>query len=130
MPVSGDRPEVMAVRGVRLTLDDVRTLLEAEVLVDGNPDTPVGAIGAADLMSDVLALGTPGMLLLTGLAMPQAIRTAAVADLVGVVFVRNKPVADDVLLLARDAGMPVMRTRLTLFEASGRLYEYGMKARS
>jgi hypothetical protein len=92
------------------------------MLVPGSPEAPVQSIGAADLMSDVLALGTAGMLLLTGLATTQAIRTATVADLVGVVFVRNKPVGEEVLALARDSGVPVMRTHLTLFEAAGRLY--------
>jgi len=112
----------MAVGEAGLTLDDVCRVLDAETLVPGRPEAPVQSIGAADLMSDVLALGTAGMLLLTGLATTQAIRTATVADLVGVVFVRNKPVGEEVLALARDSGVPVMRTHLTLFEAAGRLY--------
>lgn len=122
MPRARDWPTAMAVGGAGLTLDDVCGVLDAETLVPGRPDAPVRAIGAADLMSDVLALGTAGMLLLTGLATTQAVRTAAVADLAGVVFVRNKPVREEVLALARESGVPLMRTRLTLFEAAGRLY--------
>lgn len=115
-------PKAPVVNDPGLTLGVVCTLLEAESLVKADPQTPVRAIGAADLMSDVLALGRPGMLLLTGLATTQAVRTAAVADLAGVVFVRDKPVPEDVLTLARQSGIPLMRTRLTMFEASGRLY--------
>jgi hypothetical protein len=122
MPATDDWPTATPIDAAGLTLGDVAPLLEAEVLVGGDPATPVRAVGAADLMSDVLALGTPGMLLLTGLATAQAVRTAAVADLVGVVFVRNKRVGEELLALARESGVPVMRTRLTLFEASGRLY--------
>jgi len=118
----GEWPKAMTVDDEGLTLGAVCPLLDAESLVTGDPQTRVRAIGAADLMSDVLALGRPGMLLLTGLATAQAVRTAAVADLVGVVFVRDKPVSDDVLALARPSGVPVMRPRLTMFEASGRQY--------
>lgn len=117
-----DWPKAMVVDDPGLTLETVGSLLEAETLVSGDRQTRVRAIGAADLMSDVLALGRPGMLLLTGLTTAQAIRTAAVADLAGVVFVRGKRVADEVLALARQSGVPVMRTRLTMFEAAGRLY--------
>ncbi|HEU4786614.1 MAG TPA: DRTGG domain-containing protein [Gemmatimonadaceae bacterium] len=115
-------PKATAVDDLGLTLGGVTELLDAESLVSGDPKTPVRAIGAADLMSDVLALGRPGMLLLTGLATAQAVRTASVADLAAIVFVRDKPVSDDVLALARESRVPVLRTRLTMFEASGRLY--------
>lgn len=115
-------PAAMPVGDPPLTLREAASLLEAEVLLAGDLDVPVRALGAADLMSDVLALGRPGMLLLTGLVSPQAIRTAAVADCAGVVFVRGKPVPEEVLLVAREAGVPVLRTHLTLFEAAGRLY--------
>jgi hypothetical protein len=122
MQTASDWPRALTLDEAGLTLGGACAVLDAEVLVAGDPATPVRAIGAADLMSDVLALGTPGMLLLTGLATTQAIRTASVADLVAVVFVRNKHVGEDILALAREAAVPVMRTRLTLFEASGRLY--------
>ena len=115
-------PKATAVDDLGLTLGKVTELLDAESLVSGDPRTPVRAIGAADLMSDVLALGRPGMLLLTGLATTQAVRTASVADLAAIVFVRDKPVSDDVLALARESRVPVLRTRMTMFEASGRLY--------
>jgi predicted transcriptional regulator len=105
-----------------LGLDEVRAALEADALVAGPPGVSVQSIGAADLMSDVLAMGSPGMLLLTGLVSTQTVRTAAVADCAGIVFVRDKRVPDEVLALAREAGIPVLGTRFTLFEASGRLY--------
>ena len=105
-----------------MTLADVRELLEAQVIWAGDLSVRVDSVGAADLMSDVLRLSSSGMLLLTGLASVQAIRTAAVADLVGVVFVRGKVPAADVTALAREKGIPIMTTAVTLFEASGRLY--------
>jgi predicted transcriptional regulator len=82
----------------------------------------VRAIGAADLMSDVLAFGRPGMLLLTGLCAPQTVRTAAITDLTALVFVRGKIPTEDVIIMAKQAGLPVLSTSLTMFEAAGRLY--------
>ena len=106
-----------------ITLQEVGSLLEAEVLFGDDLSVRIGEIGAADLMSDVLALSKPGMLLLTGLMNPQVIRTAIVADLCGVVFVRGKKPGDSILSLAREAGIPVLGTSSTMFEAAGRLYE-------
>jgi anti-sigma regulatory factor (Ser/Thr protein kinase) len=105
-----------------MKLADVRRLLSAEVLCGEDLSVRVDRIGAADLMSDVLALSTPGMLLLTGLRSPQVIRTAVVSDLCGVVFVRDKKPTDPILNLARQRKVPVLRTHLTMFEAAGVLY--------
>jgi predicted transcriptional regulator len=52
----------------------------------------------------------------------QAVRTAAIADLAGVVFVRGKRPPADAVTLAMEKDIPVMVTRHTLFEAAGALY--------
>ncbi len=105
-----------------ITLADVRDLLKAEVLCGGDLSQKVESAGAADLMSDVLALSKSGMLLLTGLVSAQVIRTAVVADLCGVVFVRGKKPGNEILALAGEARIPVLSTALTMFEAAGLLY--------
>jgi hypothetical protein len=105
-----------------LTLDHVRELLNAQVLHGSDLSVRVEDVGAADLMSDVLALSKPGMLLLTGLVSTQVIRTAFVVDLCGVVFVRGKKPGEPVLAVAREIGVPVLCTSLTMFEAAGVLY--------
>jgi len=106
-----------------LTLADVRDLLGAEVLNGDDLSVQVQAVGAADLLSDVLALSRAGTLLLTGLVSTQVIRTAIVADLCGVVFVRGKKPGDDILSLARESKIPVLGTRLRMFDAAGLLYK-------
>jgi predicted transcriptional regulator len=105
-----------------LTLAQVGKLLEAEILCGDNLAVRVDEVGAADLMSDVLALGKPGMLLLTGLISSQVIRTAHVSDLCGVVFVRGKKPGKEILELAKKLGIPVLGTKMTLFEAAGLVY--------
>jgi predicted transcriptional regulator len=105
-----------------MTLADVRNVLDAEVLWGPDLEVPVESVGAADMMSDVLALSRPNMLLLTGLVSSQTIRTAVVADLVAVVFVRGKTPGEDLVALARESGIPVLKTAATMFDACGRLY--------
>jgi predicted transcriptional regulator len=105
-----------------ITLADIRDLLNAEVLNGEDLSIRVSAIGAADLLSDVLATSKTGTLLLTGLLSPQVIRTAVVADLCGVVFVRGKKPGEEILSLARESKIPVLGTPFKMFEAAGRLY--------
>jgi predicted transcriptional regulator len=106
-----------------MTIADVREILNAEVLNGGDLSAKVAEVGAADLLSDVLALSKTGSLLLTGLVSMQVIRTAVVADLCGVVFVRGKNPGADILALAKETNIPVLGTSLTMFEAAGRLYK-------
>ena len=105
-----------------ITLAEVRDLLGAEVLNGEDLSITPEAVGAADLLSDVLATSEPGTLLLTGLVSTQVIRTAIVADLCGVVFVRGKRPGEEILSLARESKIPVLGTPLKMFEAAGRLY--------
>jgi len=106
-----------------ITLAEVRDLLGADVFYGEDLTISITEIGAADLLSDVLALSKPGTLLLTGLVSPQVIRTVLVADLCGVVFVRGKKPGDEILSLAKEAKVPVLGTPLRMFEAAGRLYQ-------
>jgi predicted transcriptional regulator len=111
-----------SVKSNSMTLAEVRNLLDAEVLNGEDLSVNVAAFGAADLLSDVLATSKSGTLLLTGLISTQVIRTAVVADLCGVVFVRGKKPGDEILKLAKESKVPVLGTSLKMFEAAGRLY--------
>jgi predicted transcriptional regulator len=105
-----------------LSLGQIRDLLGAEIFYGEDLSVKVEQVGAADLMSDVLNLGKPGMLLLTGLASTQMIRTVAVAGLCGVVLVRGKRPDKSVLALARERKIPLLGAPLTMFETAGLIY--------
>ncbi len=77
-------------------------------------------------MSDLLANFADGGVFLTGLPTVQAVRTAVVSGVGGIVFVRGKAPPDEVLELAKREGLPVLTTRLSMFVACGRLYSSGM----
>jgi predicted transcriptional regulator len=80
----------------------------------------------SDLMSDVLAFLKPSALLLTGLTNPQSIRTAEMADVVAVCYVRGKRPNPETVTLAQEKEIPVLVTGFTMFEACGRLYTQGL----
>jgi predicted transcriptional regulator len=112
----------------KLTLAEVARVLDAEVLSGTAAlETTEVAVGAgADLMSDVLAFINPDALLLTGLANVQSIRTALVADVRALVYVRGKRPDREGVALAEEHGLPLLCTPMTMFEACGRLYGAGL----
>ena len=110
-----------------MKLRDILDTLSARVLVDHqsmDEEIPMG--GAADLMSDVLAFGSEGMVLMTGLTNPQVVRTAEMAGINVVIFVRDKTPPPETLELAEDSGISVLITGYTMYEACGRLYKAGL----
>lgn len=110
----------MKIREIVETLSG-RILLENHTLEE---ELPRG--GAADLMSDVLAFGSEGMVLMTGLTNPQVVRTAEMAGITVIVFVRDKTPPRETIELARDSGMTLITTGYTMYEACGRLYQAGL----
>lgn len=86
---------------------------------------PKGAF-AADLMSDVLASIQPDAVLLTGLCNPQVVRTALIADVKAIIFVRGKNPVIEAIDLATEEDMPIISSPLGLYELSGRLMQAGL----
>ena len=111
-----------------MTLEEVRKILDAEVINGSNLEKIEVQMGCgADLMSDVLAFTKPGALLLTGLTNAQAVRTAYIAGVTAICFVRGKKPTEETVKLARQNDLPLLATTLPMFEACGRLYREGLK---
>jgi predicted transcriptional regulator len=84
-----------------------------------------GAMGA-DLMSDVLSSIQPESVLLTGLCNPQVVRTALIADIKAIVFIRGKNPAQETIDLANEEGIPLVSTAHGLYDACGILFKAGL----
>ena len=82
---------------------------------------------SSDLMSDVLTLDTDNLVLITGLVNLQAIRTAEMADIRAIIFVRNKKATEPMLELAHENGMCILESPYSLFKSSGLLFQAGLK---
>ncbi|MFP3895452.1 MAG: hypothetical protein ACLFV5_01255 [Anaerolineales bacterium] len=78
-------------------------------------------------MSDVLAISHRNALLLTGLTNPQVVRTAEMADIRAVVFVRGKYPPPETIALAEEKGITLLSSVYTMYESCGRLYQAGLR---
>lgn len=81
---------------------------------------------ASDLMSDVLTVTEDGILLITGLATVQTVRTATMADVDTILLVRGKLAPAAMLSLAEENGLVVIESPYSMFRASGVLFGMGL----
>lgn len=110
-----------------MKLREIQMLLEAEIIWgEDYLDTEIDHAGASDLMSDVLAFGKPGLLLITGLSNAQSVRTADIIEAKAILYVRGKKPDKAGVELARSKGIPLLTTRLMMYKACGLLYSRGL----
>ncbi len=110
-----------------MKLQELLKTLDAEMILENHgPEEEIPFGGAADLMSDVLAFGAAGMVLLTGLTNPQVVRTAEMAGINVIVLVRDKKAPPETIELARELGVTLASTGYTMYEACGRLALAGL----
>jgi predicted transcriptional regulator len=110
-----------------VTLEQILAMIDGQV-VSANTDMSIEVDMAcgADLMSDVLAFTHSGTLLLTGLTNPQVVRTAEMAGIKAIVFVRGKLPPVETVRLAESKGIPLLASRYTMYESCGRLHAMGL----
>lgn len=82
---------------------------------------------ASDLMSDVLTLESDNLLLLTGLANLQTIRTSEMSDINKIIFVRRKKATDEMIRLAAENDIILIECDYSMFRSAGILYNAGLK---
>jgi predicted transcriptional regulator len=110
-----------------MQLRKIKEVLQAEIVCGEDfLDQEVRFAGGSDLMSDVLAFGKPGILLLTGLTNSQSVRTASIIDASGIVYVRGKKPDEEGKTLAKEMGIPLLTTKFMMYEACGILYGNGL----
>jgi hypothetical protein len=115
-------------KGAIMNLQDVCNLLNAEILVGGGQmHAELTTAFAADTMSDLLAFGKAGGLLLTRMTSPQVIRTSDIMDIAAIIMIRGKVPSKEVIELADELHVPILATRLPQFEAAGLLYAKGLR---
>ncbi|MFO7574967.1 MAG: hypothetical protein R6W67_07400 [Bacteroidales bacterium] len=107
--------EVAKVSGGRVVISHSNTGVEVEYAF------------ASDLMSDVLTTDIHNLLLITGLANLQTIRTAEMADIFGIVLVRGKKATDEMKRLADEHGIVLVETEWSMFRVCSALASAGLK---
>ena len=113
------------------SLSEIAAWLQAEVLSGEHLlERRVERVHGCDLMSDVLCYSQQDSILLTGLTNEQAVRTAEVAGMSGMVLVRGKRPSPQVVEMARQYQLPLLFTSLSMFDACGVLYARGLRGNS
>jgi len=110
-----------------MILKEIKELLQADVICGGdNLNLEIHFAGGSDLMSDVLAFGKPGILLLTGLTNAQSVRTADIIEAKAIVYVRGKKPDQEGIELAKRKKIPILSTKFMMYKACGMLYSHGL----
>ncbi len=110
---------------------EVARILNAEVIAGhAQMEHEVHCAGASDMHSVTLARGCKEMLLLTGQLTPQTVRTCILSDISSVVVVRSLDLSPEVLELAREKQLILLKTGWTLYETCGKLYAAGLPSLS
>jgi predicted transcriptional regulator len=110
-----------------MKLKDIARIIDAQVVAGAEMlQQEVKMACGSDLMSDVLSFVKSESLLLTGLTNPQVVRTAEMADLKAVCFVRGKKPDQETIKMAESKKIPLLTTPLPMFESCGRLYQKGL----
>lgn len=113
-----------------MTVKEIIQILDAEVITAGDLEAEVKTACGSDMMSDVLAFVKDQSVLLTGLTNPQVVRTAEMMDMRCVIFVRGKIPGDDVIALAKQKEITILKTQHRMFTACGLLYNNGLSGGS
>ncbi len=106
----------------KLKIGELAQVLEGEIVCgEEKADQYVEDYAATDLLSDLLALEKEKYALLTGLTNAQILRTAQITNACCVVIVRGKQPQPPAVSIAKNSGIPLILSPLTMFEACARL---------
>lgn len=109
--------EIAAITGAKLLTGEEKLSCEVQ------------AACGCDLMSDVLRYVQDDIILITGLTNIHTIRTAEMACIDYILFVRGKSPSEEVIDAAKEAGILVLRTTMPMYEACGLLFKNGLGAK-
>lgn len=113
--------------GINMIVRDIIPILEAEVVTAADLEAEIHSACGSDMMSDVLAYVKDQSVLITGLVNPQVVRTADMMDMVCIVFIRGKEPDEQVINLAKERGITLLKTKCRMFTACGLLYTNGLR---
>ena len=111
-----------------MTIKEIARLVDGEIVGAPADDSyEVEKAFASDLMSDVLRFSMDETVMITGLCNNQTMRTSEMADLRVVVIGRDKHPDEDMLALAEEMDITLIKSRYSIFKISGILYGAGIE---
>jgi len=114
---------------IQMTIKEITEIIDGRVICcEDKLSTQVEYAFSSDLMSDVLTVEKENLLLITGLANLQTIRTSEMSDITCIIFGRDKKIGEDMVSLARENHMILVESPHSVFHISGELYKAGIKS--
>jgi len=109
-----------------MKIQQLLELLQAELLT-GSADGQIHGCYVGDLLSDVLASAKPDVLWITIQVHRNVVSVASMKDISAVLITRGRKQDPQTLAEAEGAGVTVLSTPLSAYEAAGRLWEVGLR---
>lgn len=117
-----------------MRLEDLMNLLEAEAFTNNiTLDKRIEYVFSCDLMSDVLmitrdaSVEKENIILTTGLATNQSVRTAEMLDVEIICLVRGKKPSAKMIEVAEESGIMVIGTRFSTYKSNGLMFNQGLQ---
>ncbi len=111
-----------------MTATEITDIIDGKVICCGDKLTSsLEYAFASDLMSDVLTVEKDNLILITGLANLQTIRTAEMSDISCIIFARDKKIGSEIVSLAMENNILLIESPHSVFHISGELYKAGIK---
>jgi hypothetical protein len=107
-------------------LQPLLAALQAEPLTDHVPENITGCY-ISDLLSDVLAHAEPGVLWLTVQTHRNVVSVAGMKDVAGVLITTGRKPDPAIIAEADEAGIALLATPLSTYEAAAKLWEAGVR---
>ncbi|HBE45919.1 MAG TPA: hypothetical protein DDW14_00745 [Spirochaetaceae bacterium] len=106
-----------------MTTRQIFELIDAEVIQGDFDEAPVAGVYTSDLLSDVLANGRNATVLVTIQAHQNTIAVASIVGISLIIICNSRPIVDNMAEAAVQERIGVVRTSLSQFEVSGRLWQ-------
>ncbi|BBJ27956.1 DRTGG domain-containing protein [Athalassotoga saccharophila] len=109
-----------------MLLSKIAEIVNGKMLWDFE-DKNCSVCGATDMVSELLAVGRDGMVLVTGLATSQMLKAADIVGVGGIIVVRGKEMNEEFIEMAKSYKIPLISTKLVMFTTCGLLFCAGLK---
>ncbi len=109
-----------------MTFSEILEIINGKKLWDFE-EQEYEVVGATDMLSELLAFGKDKMVLVTGLCTTQMVNTADIVGVGAIIIVRGRDVPRATVNVAKEMGIPLAVTNLTMYTACGRLFCAGLK---
>lgn len=110
--------------GMKLT--SLAQAVQAQVLTNAR-DVEISGCYISDLLSDVLAHASPGMLWVTIQTHRNVVSVAATKDITAVLITCGREPSPAIIAEANENGVVLLITQLSTYETAARLWEAGLR---